>query len=421
MNRPIKNWQNVIWREWRHCDDEEYAHELFELVADEPAGWNAAVALVLIGALYFGLMGGLLTGILATNWDVLDSPEKWRLVWTEILPFVWKGMGIGGAAAGLLAWVWAGRRLAWRAWLACLTPQVRRADLVGGLVGGLGVGLSVGLGGLGVGLESLRYVHEYRSWWLWWRARPRALDVEAALRHAASVGIAERFAPLLPRLDGERRSPRAAEQLINALAGGDWQERFVARHALVARGGEVVERLRGIAQDRNSPRRRTAIWLIESIAQETTQRWERRAPRLLCLRCLARCGAHQVRLSWRNSVTYYGCRACHQSREFLDRSGEVVAVLDAAMSDERLERNGVLRVNYLARNAVFDFDRVEIAQATDAEVERFAVQVGNDTDEFRRPRYRRMTCTVSAECRLSENTMRILRSMFGEVVVKRET
>jgi hypothetical protein len=34
---------------------------------------------------------------------------------------------------------------------------------------------------------------------------------------------------------------------------------------------------------------------------------------------------------------------------------------------------------------LFDFDRVEIQQATDEEVERFAVQVGNDTDELSDP------------------------------------
>jgi len=49
-------------------------------------------------------------------------------------------------------------------------------------------------------------------------------------------------------------------------------------------------------------------------------------------------------------------------------------------------------------------------------VERFAVQVGNDTDPFRRPRYRQMRCVVKPECNLSENTLRILDSVFGQVV-----
>lgn len=47
--------------------------------------------------------------------------------------------------------------------------------------------------------------------------------------------------------------------------------------------------------------------------------------------------------------------------------------------------------------------------------ERFAVQVGNDTDPVRRPTYAQMRCLVSPECGLSENTMRILQRTFGRV------
>jgi hypothetical protein len=39
------------------------------------------------------------------------------------------------------------------------------------------------------------------------------------------------------------------------------------------------------------------------------------------------------------------------------------------------------------------------------------MQVGNDTDEVRRPRYRTMPYEVG--CPLSENTRRILRHTFG--------
>jgi hypothetical protein len=56
-------------------------------------------------------------------------------------------------------------------------------------------------------------------------------------------------------------------------------------------------------------------------------------------------------------------------------------------------------------------------QATDEEVERFAVQVGNDTDAIRKPRYKKMRCTVSADCQLSANTMRILKRIFGSIQV----
>jgi arabinogalactan endo-1,4-beta-galactosidase len=78
-------------------------------------------------------------------------------------------------------------------------------------------------------------------------------------------------------------------------------------------------------------------------------------------------------------------------------------------------RQEVLRVNWSKRRAVFDFDQVEIVAAKDEEVERFCVQVGNDMDEWRQPRYKKMTCAVTQECSLSEHTLRILRRTFGEV------
>ena len=64
---------------------------------------------------------------------------------------------------------------------------------------------------------------------------------------------------------------------------------------------------------------------------------------------------------------------------------------------------------------MFDFDRVEIVQATNEEVERFVMRVGNDTDSFRKPRYEEMRCIVDSECQLSKNTFRILEHMFGRV------
>jgi hypothetical protein len=75
-------------------------------------------------------------------------------------------------------------------------------------------------------------------------------------------------------------------------------------------------------------------------------------------------------------------------------------------------------INWLQRRELFDFSRVEIVQATDEDVERFAVQVGNDTDEWRKPRYKQIPCAVSAQCQLSENTLRILERMFGAVRVE---
>jgi len=92
-----------------------------------------------------------------------------------------------------------------------------------------------------------------------------------------------------------------------------------------------------------------------------------------------------------------------------------VALLDQAAPAGPVEENGLIRINWLARRELFDFDAVEIRNATDEAVERFVVQIGNDTDEWRRPRYGGLDCTVAAGCRLSENTLRLLRKQFAVV------
>ena len=153
-----------------------------------------------------------------------------------------------------------------------------------------------------------------------------------------------------------------------------------------------------------------AVQLLQAIGQETTARLAYRADRMLCPHCLTFCGAHIASMLEDFNVRYYGCRMCKQSRRLWE--GEVVAVLDAGMGVGPIHQHGETRVNWLAWRELFDFHSVEIVQATDEDVERFAVQVGNDTDPFRRPRYGQMQCVVKPECKLSENTLRILDSVF---------
>jgi len=112
-------------------------------------------------------------------------------------------------------------------------------------------------------------------------------------------------------------------------------------------------------------------------------------------------------------VIYYGCRTCGQSREYF--RGQVVMVLDQAMTEAQTEADSEMRLNWLAKRQLSDFHRVEIIQASDEEIERFAVQVGNDTDDFRRGRYKTMTCTLAAGCGVSENTPRILKRTFQQM------
>jgi hypothetical protein len=115
---------------------------------------------------------------------------------------------------------------------------------------------------------------------------------------------------------------------------------------------------------------------------------------------------------------WYACRVCGKLGHALKGIERVVAVLDEGWPEEQRREGGVLRVNWLRRKALFDFDSVEIVDAGDREVELLCIQAGNDMDEVRRPRLQSMEIRVDAGCALSENSLRILRCSFGKLVVQ---
>ncbi len=202
---------------------------------------------------------------------------------------------------------------------------------------------------------------------------------------------------------------------------------------IVALGGEVVPFLQPIAVqkeylvlsvtsqplEKNHPLRSVAVQLLQEIAHNTTLRWREQSSHLLCKRCLVHCTALKIKVEDTKTLTYYGCRACHQSREFYSAK-RVIAVLDSRLDDGPSQMGQSLRAGWLTRRTLFDFEAVEIVQVIDEDVERFAVQVGNDTDPVRQPTYGTMRCTVSSDCNLSKNSLRILKRMFGQVVIGEE-
>ncbi len=190
-------------------------------------------------------------------------------------------------------------------------------------------------------------------------------------------------------------------------------------HKVVELGGEAALALQSIARDRRNVLRPVASELLKDIARETKSRLSYQSTSFLCPQCLAHPDTHNVQIYWWRTVTYYGCRICGQSRVFLAK--RAVAVLDREMRMEQSEQNGNLWINWLSNRRLFDFSEVQIRQATDKEVEGFAVQVGNDTDKKRKKRYRQMQCTISADCELSENTMRILEHTFGQLKIEKQS
>jgi len=258
------------------------------------------------------------------------------------------------------------------------------------------------------------------SWEIQMSSRPLAMEVEDALRQACDLWPEAVLWPYpLRRLDEQRQQPASATELIALLDNPEWEIRFVARHTLAWLGGEAVPSLLPQTNNNQSALRSTADWLLRSIEADTTSRLWPQAARLVCPRCLVRCHAHWVDIPGPMPLGYYGCRACGQSREFLEWTGHIVTVLDSAMAESYVEQDNIIRGNWLKLRSLFDCNRVEIIQASDEDIERFAVQVGNDTDELRQPRYAEMTCSVM--CQLSENTQRILQHTFGEVRQVRET
>jgi len=191
-------------------------------------------------------------------------------------------------------------------------------------------------------------------------------------------------------------------------------------HEVCKIGGEAVDLLLQATKPR-----KPVIWqIIKIIADETALRIKPKASLLLCKKCLTFCSSHKVKQPFTSSnifpsgFRYYGCRLCRQSRDFIEVEGRLIAVLDNQMTEEWSVQENVISVNWLAFRKLFDFHEVRIIQASDKEVERFAVQVGNDNDPVRRPLYKKMRCTVAPDCELTENTLRVLRSMFGKVEVK---
>jgi hypothetical protein len=443
----ISRW--ISWRMWLNVlTPHIFAHKISELTQFNMAllvGFVAnLVGLHILWSVGLGILIGVILldvsqrGGISTNalTGTLNTGQRYELLaialvsglgalmgsvfaqggWTSIVAGItigaWLGVNWSGGPLGILV-----------SWLGVLFGWVFGLD--NWLLGWLSLGVGFGLGMIPnmVG-RSINFADAYkrRPWYFWWRKQPPVYKVEIALQLAqAALSTASNvWAEPLHRLARQKEQPSHPELLIAALQSRSWVDRFVARQALVAIGGEATESLRNVAADRSNPLWQTAIWLLASIERETINRLAWRTPYILCPDCLTRFEARSVSVWWGVYFTYYGCRLCGQSRKFLDCPQGVVAVLDGGWTEEQSYQDNQIRVNWLTRRALFDFDRVEIVQATDEDVERFAVRAGNDTDPFRKPRYQQIPCRVKPECQLSENTMRILDRMFGQVEHGRE-
>jgi hypothetical protein len=427
----ISRW--ISWRVWLGLiTPQVFAHKIGSIGSINVALMAGMMAsLIGMGFMPFCFLGLLFMG-LGIRFGFIDRAGEWGKVWSLILigglgmvlaPMILTGHWLG-LALGLALGCWAGITwgsappgifISWVGLLFGLMIYGYDDWLVGwlGLSTGFGLGIIPGL--MGSGIEAGE-AYRYRSWYVWWRQQPLLDRVLEAIRLAQTLRPALRATwaePLLRLARQEERPEESPGDMVAALKSPQWVERLVARHTLIRLGGEMAEDLAGLELGQA---KEVVIWLLTSIEQETTRQFAWRTSQVICPRCLTRFGRRSVHLSLALSFNYYGCRSCGQSWEFMECPGGVAVVLDSAWQTEpyRLQ-DGLLRVNWPVRRELCDFDRVEIGQVTDEEVERFAVQAGNDTDRMRQSLYKQIPCRVGSASELSDNTLRILGSIFGRV------
>lgn len=471
MTQRSRSWRSVMWREWRDCADDVVTSHLGELLFEERITWGgvaratafwAALAAPMVTFSYFAEKG------MANGGDpvIPDLPEH------SLLAFSIMYFAIPTMCVGLLRLC--GRT--WRAWFNAWGVAAAPVFVISGIFLVILAVVVPVLVLMSMGAPNLRLPEEQHSFslvliplsgflvlWgaalgfillpsftiaclccivrtdagsstrdlsasvarrlpLGWGASTTREDVQQAVAQAAKEKGHGPWCCLFESISQAIEPGRNLEELASALRQDDWVERYAARFGIVGAGGRAVPALRPLLQQKGDrPVRKSAVGLVREIAQRTRDRLGYRAFGLACPEHLVRCHPHRQQVSSRSSVTYYGCRACHQSREFLECPEGIVAVLDTGTQEAVAHHGGALRVNWLSFGKLFDFDRVEIVHAADEDVERFMVQVGNDTDPVRCARYGKMRCVVSPDCRLSEITRRVLQDTFQRVVHKKRS
>ncbi len=459
-------WRDVLWREWLHGTDTARAKAIYSALKDNEANAQGRGLLASTAAAFAGAVGLCLgaccwlgvrviqsldayVGALATGGD--GSPHGSSGLW-----LVAAAAGAVGSAAWVAAWIWSARRRSWGevlsalrllsarpwnprrqwGWLVFVLAVVAATAAVPWLLDGAEAqaeaSLLLALAGLfgmfRAGLYAVRQAAKQglglragvdvcppdRGLLGWWPARPPEDELAAALQClGAGKPLSRSPEPPVSRLE--------VADLIVAAFGGPEGRRAEASRALARLGARAIPPLLDAATLVGVGGRKAAEF-AEEIARRTRRRMRGAEGSHVCPDCLCRYGLNS-QWSWHSSPRFYACPSCFESERYIDQPGPIVAVLDGGDDGRPHRRNGVLRVNWLARarargfegQDLFDFDRVEIVRATDDEVAHFLVDVTSDTDRDRRKRYSRMECLVGPECELGENMLRQLRAVFGNV------
>ncbi|OPZ85989.1 MAG: hypothetical protein BWY76_01163 [bacterium ADurb.Bin429] len=288
-------------------------------------------------------------------------------------------------------------------------------------------------------------------------------DEAAEVRKAACTAFTTLRAPaavdaLLARLDGDRADIRelacrglgtqgdahALPALLRCMGEADLQVRLAACDAIRVLGEPMLGRaLRDVMLEKRAARQSLAHlaergdlrmlgpltelayssgsqagdtdWVYPTVTL-LTRALKPYARTLCCTACMARVEQRTITQGTAVRAEVLTCRVCRRADALTLGINEIVAVLDDDMADAVLVTRGMARVNVRHYDALFDFDRVEVGQASDYTIEQFCMRAGNDTDPVRAPRYRALPVTVRAGTGISENALRVLDHVFGTVV-----
>lgn len=284
----VSTFHSPLWLEWQSCHDPDLERELFELIADQPAGhtgarilthrramcggafgvvialWNTtlllasgwrfndvvlAAAAVILALFYIGLCSG--TGTLL---ETLDSPSA---TWREVIR-PWPRPPRRVAVPVTDNWVMClslllalAAGLAWQIALDAGSPtHVANRQLVRTAVAlsttatllflGFWIWLRSGYqefqGTLVAGRPSLRRTTETIRQW----AACTTGTNELVPAPAAAAALRTTWHDLLARLDVESSEPGDIDAAFGRLVSGDWRERFLARSAMLRLGTESL-------------------------------------------------------------------------------------------------------------------------------------------------------------------------------------
>jgi|GEM_PF-5429251 len=128
------------------------------------------------------------------------------------------------------------------------------------------------------------------------------------------------------------------------------------------------------------------------------------------------CFRHFARFATQNNsgIEYMGCRNC-TSTIFGIQAPSVHLILDDAMDKKMAIYPDRAEINRLAIKRSVDFEHVHIGSCDPEEIRSLCIEMGNDTEPYRRKAYATATCSVAATTSLDSEMKNLLAQHFRTV------